>query len=177
MERSERRRRDRFVQRCVPMLVGAALVLPVAVAAQATRTPADLPPAQRAEATAVLASITAVFDAFASGDAAAMLRHVHPNGRVTASGTRGDGASNLRQQSWTEFADRVRPDGAFTETISDPRIDIDGDIAMVWAPFVVRVGRTVSNCGVDHFDLVREHGTWKVMNLTFSSRTTRCPVD
>ena len=124
----------------------------------------------------MLAPIAGLFAAFEAGDAAAMLRHVYPDGRVTASGTRGDGAPNLRQQAWTEFAGRVRPDRAFTERISDPVIDIDGDIAMVWAPFVVSVGGKVSNCGVDHFDLVRENGTWKVMNLTFSSRTTGCPI-
>ena len=28
-----------------------------------------------------------------------------------------------------------------------------------------------------HFDLVRENGTWKVMNLTFSSRVTGCPAN
>jgi uncharacterized protein YbaA (DUF1428 family) len=177
MALSEAGRWNQCLRHCVPILVAAALVLPTGAAAQDARTPADLPAAHRADATAVLASIAAVFDAFEAGDAAAMLRHVHPNGRVTASGTRADGASNLRQQSWTEFADRVRPDRAFTETISDPRIDIDDDIAMVWAPFVVRVGGKVSNCGVDHFELVREHGTWKVMNLTFSSRTTGCPVE
>lgn len=123
----------------------------------------------------VLAPINALFAAFETGDAAAMLRQVYPDGRVTASGVRGDGASNLRQQSWTQFAERIKPDSAFQERISDPVIDIDGDIALVWAPFVVRVGGKVRNCGVDHFDLVRENGVWKVMNLTFSSRTTGCP--
>ena len=34
-------------------------------------------------------------------------------------------------------------------------------LAMVWAPFVVRIGGKVTNCGIDHFDLVRENGTWK----------------
>jgi hypothetical protein len=34
----------------------------------------------------------------------------------------------------------------------------------------------VSNCGFDHFDLVREEGAWKVINLTFSSRTAGCPA-
>jgi len=34
----------------------------------------------------------------------------------------------------------------------------------------------VSNCGFDHFDLVRENSVWKVMNLTFSSRTGGCPA-
>ena len=49
--------------------------------------------------------------------------------------------------------------------------------SQVAPPFVVRVNGKVSNCGVDHFDLVRENGTWKVMNLTFSSRLTGCPVE
>ena len=64
----------------------------------------------------------------------------------------------------------------FRKSISDPAVEIDGDAAMVWAPFVVRVGGQVSNCGVDHFDLVRANGTWKVMNLTFSSRVAGCPA-
>jgi hypothetical protein len=176
MELSESGESERVIAALRAIVLAAALLLPAAAAAQPTRKAADPPPAQGAEATAVLASIAALFAAFEAGDAAAMLRHVYRDGRVTASSTRGDGASNLRQQSWTEFADRVRPERAFQERISDPVIDIDDDIAMVWAPFVVRVGGKVSNCGVDHFDLVRENGTWKVMNLTFSSRTTGCPV-
>ena len=152
------------------LLLAATLLVPQAAAAQTTR------PRNHNAAKAVIEPINALFAAFEAGDAAAMLRHVYPDGRVTASGTRRDGASTLRQQSWTQFAERVTPDRAFQERISDPVIDIDGDIAMVWAPFVVRVGGKVSNCGVDHFDLVRENGAWKVMNLSFSSRTTDCPA-
>jgi ketosteroid isomerase-like protein len=132
-------------------------------------------PAEGADTEAVLVPLNALFAAFEAGDAAAMLRQVYPDGRVTASGLRGDGAANLRQLSWTQFAEHVRPERAFQERISDPVIHVDGDIAMVWAPFVVRVAGAVSNCGFDHFDLIRENGAWKVMNLTFSSRTTGCP--
>ena len=96
--------------------------------------------------------------------------------RVTATGNRATG-SGLRQQSWAEFAQRVKPDSRFTETIGNPAIEVDGDIAMVWAPFVVRVDGKVSNCGYDLFDLIRENGQWKVMNLTFSSRVTNCPAE
>ena len=106
-----------------------------------------------------------------------MLRLVYPDGRVTATGTRGDGASNMRAQSWTMFAERVVPQRAFQERIANPTVHVDDDIALVWAPFVVRVGGKVSNCGIDHFDLVRENGDWKVMNLTFSSRTTGCRAE
>ena len=132
--------------------------------------------AQGGDEKAVLAIIDALFASFEAGDSAAMLRQVYPDGRVTASGTRADGASNLRPQSWAMFAERITPQRAFQERIANPTVQVDDDIALVWAPFVVRVGGKVSNCGIDHFDLVRENGVWKVMNLTFSSRTTGCPA-
>ncbi len=160
------------------LLLGAALLLPCAAAAQATPTPKESPiipiPRVDADTNAVLVALNALFAAFEAGDAAAMLRHVYPDGRVTATGMRGDGASNLRGQSWTQFAARIEPEHAFQERIADPTIHIDDDIAMVWARFVVRVGGKVINCGIDHFDLVRQSGAWKVMNLTFSSRITGC---
>lgn len=152
------------------------LLLPFLIAAETADKlpPADpLPPPSGIEAE-VLAPINALFAAFEAGDAAAVLRNVYPDGRVTAVGPRPDGADGLRQTSWTQFAERIKPEAAFQESITDPAIDIDGDIAMVWAPFTVRIGGTARSCGVDHFDLVREGGTWRVMNITFSSRTTGC---
>src|SRR4051794_26242917 len=131
------------------LLLAAALLLPCAAWAQATpaRTLPSANPRSHmdADANAVLVPVNALFAAFEAGDATTMLRHVYPDGRVTASGMRGDGASNLREQSWTQFAERIKPDSAFQERIVDPTIDIDGDIAMVWAPFVVRVRGKVSN--------------------------------
>ena len=159
------------------MLV-AALVIPCSVMAQSAPPPADISPrgADGADGKAVLATIDALFAAFESGDAAAMLRQVYPEGRVTSSGRRGDGTVNVRPQTWTQFAERLTPQRAFQERIVNPVVHIDQDIALVWAPFVVRVGGKVSNCGIDHLDLVRESGGWRVMNLTFSSRTTGCPA-
>jgi hypothetical protein len=153
------------------------MILSLFLAAQVSSgrlPPAGPIPAPDFETANVLAPIQQLFATFAAGDSAAMLRLVYPEGRVTATGERA-GGSGLRRMSWTEFAQRVTPEGRFQESISDPAIEIDGDVAMVWAPFVVRVGGKVANCGVDHFDLVRENGAWRVMNLTFSSRTTVCP--
>ena len=138
--------------------------------------PAEPIPAPDFGAANVLAPIQQLFAAFEAGDSAAVLRLVYHDGRVTATGQRAN-SSGLRQQSWTEFAQHMTPGSTFQERISDPAIEVDGDVAMVWAPFVVRVNGKVSNCGFDLFDLVRENGSWKVMNLTFSSRTTGCPVE
>ncbi|CAN5160799.1 hypothetical protein BH10PSE12_BH10PSE12_18340 [soil metagenome] len=136
--------------------------------------PANPVPLDTSAEASVLAPINALFAALGAGDAAAMLQHVYPEGRVSAIGPRRDGAQGLRQESWTKFAERITPGSTFQERIWDPAIDIDGDIAMVWAPYDVRVAGKVANCGVDHFDLIREAGVWKVMNLSFSSRTTGC---
>jgi hypothetical protein len=157
------------------------MIISLLIALSAQTSTAKLPPAQAlpppaAEEQAVLAPINQLFAALEAGDSAAVLRVIYPDGRVTAVGTLRSG-TGLRQESWTQFAARLKPGEGFSESISDPAIEIDRDIAMVWAPFVVRVGGKVSNCGVDHFDLVRANGAWKVMNISFSSRTSGCPAE
>lgn len=152
------------------------LLLLAAQSPTGKQPPAQIRPHEDANAAAVMAPIEGLFAALSAGDAAAVLRYAYPDGRVTANGVLRSGAG-LRQESFAQFAARLKPGAGFDETISEPIIKVDGDIALVWAPFVVRVGGKVSNCGVDHFDLVRENGgAWKVMNLTFSSRITGCPA-
>jgi hypothetical protein len=154
------------------------MILPLILAVQASSgqlpTAQPIPPPDF-EIANVLTPIQGLLAAFEAGDSVAMLRFVYPDGRVTATGQRASG-SGIRQLNWRQFAERVTPDARFSESISDPAIEVDGDVAMVWAPFVVRVNGKVANCGFDHFDLVRENGAWKVMNLSFSSRTTGCPA-
>ena len=60
--------------------------------------------------------------------------------------------------------------------VGAPAIEIDGDIAMVWSPYVFLVDGKLSHCGTDHFDLVREAGQWKVLNITWTKRKTDCPA-
>ncbi|MFZ4746225.1 MAG: nuclear transport factor 2 family protein [Sphingomonas sp.] len=155
------------------------LLLPIALLASVGATAQKLPPAnpvplEQSDTSAVLAPINAIFAAIAIGDAAALLTHVYPDGRVTATGLRASGVSGIRSESWSAFAKRITPEAAFEERITDPAIEIDDDVAMVWARFVVRRQGKLVNCGFDHFDLIRENGVWKVMNLSFSSRTTDC---
>jgi hypothetical protein len=123
---------------------------------------------------AVLNSANGLLAAFKTGNSAEIMRWVYPDGRVTGTGTF-PGRTGVQSENWAQFTQREAGSG-FDETISDPAIEIDGDAAMIWAPFVVRIGGKVWNCGIDHFDLIRENGTWKTMNLTFSSRIAGCPA-
>ena len=138
--------------------------------AQATLPPANpLPPPGTVEA-AVMAPVNALLAAVSAKDGAAILAQAHPGGSATSVA---DGKVN--RMSWPEMAEHFKPGGPrFEETISDPAIDVDGDIAMVWAPYLFRLHGKVHHCGIDHFDLVRSEGRWRVLNITWSSRTTGC---
>jgi len=155
-------------------MIAAVVLMFTAQTAAGKLPPAQALPPPTSEEQVVLNSANALLAAFTTGNAAEIMRWVYPDGRVTGTG-KFPNRSGLRSESWTQFTQRASGSG-FQETISDPAVEIDGDAAMVWAPFVVRIGGKVYNCGIDHFDLVRENGSWKVMNLTFSSRIAGCPA-
>lgn len=124
---------------------------------------------------AILQAIDATFASLESGDGEALLKLVYPEGRVTARGAKPDGAAFMRTQTFAEYAAKMKLGSGFIERISNPVIEQDADVAMVWAPFTITVGGKVVSCGYDHFDLIRENGAWKILNITFSTRTTECP--
>lgn len=162
-------------------LLAFSLLLPLPALAQSN--PGDkLPPAnplpyEDAEAAAVMAPIDALFAALTARDGQAVLGVVRPEGGGTAVVERGDGTRAVRRIAWSDYAAGLKPGPEkLEERIAMPAIEVDGDIAMVWAPYVFRVNGKVVHCGTDHFDLVRENGTWKILNVTWTQRTTGCPA-
>ena len=136
-----------------------------------------LPPAADAatDTAAVLATIQRMFDGLAARDGAAILAQVRPEGAATVAAERPDGSRSIRRLSWAEFAGGVKPGPErYQERLTDPAVEVDADIAMVWSPYVFTINGVAHHCGVDHFDLVREAGQWKVLNVTWTQRTTGC---
>jgi hypothetical protein len=135
-----------------------------------------LPPPD-ADTAAVLAPIERMFAGLTAGDAQAILAQTRPDGRATAVVTRPDGTKALRTLSWADYAAGL-PKGSerIEERLINPAVEIDGDIAMVWSSYVLLVDGKLAHCGVDHFDMVRDAGGWKVQNITWTQRTTDCPT-
>ena len=107
-----------------------------------------------------------------------MLRVTPPEGGATVALEGADGRRRVRHLSWTQFAAGLKPDGnRYRETLATPAIEIDGDTTMVWAPYASLKNGSVDHCGYDHFGLVRETGSWRVLNVTWSQRTIGCAVD
>ena len=61
------------------------------------------------------------------------------------------------------------------ESIHDPVIRIDNDLAVVWAPFDFTIDGKVDHCGTDLFNLMRIDGQWRVTSITWNSRKD-CPA-
>ena len=155
------------------LLLSLAQITPVQPMPRGTGLP--LQADGQAETQAVLAIVQRLLGALERSDRATLLAVTRPEGGATAAMQRPDGTRRVRRVSWAEFAAGLTAEGAhWSEAISDPAIEVDGDVAMIWAPYTVRKNGAVVHCGFDHFDLVREGGEWRVLNVTWSQRTTGC---
>ena len=123
--------------------------------------------AQTKEAQAVLAPITAMFDAMAKHDAAAFKKPLLAGGGMVLMR---DGKPT--QLTFDAFADLVGKPGKsqIEERIHDPLVRIDNDLAVVWAPFELLVDGKVDHCGTDLFNLVRADGKWLIASVADTGR-------
>ena len=137
-----------------------------------------LPPGDNEEAQ-VMAPVDAWIAGVDAGNAAAIAAEVRVDGGggVTVA-TNANGTATVRHQNWQQYLADVQPAGRRHERFTEqPAVEIDGDIAMVWGDVARSVGGRSAGCGVDHLDLIRENGRWRVQSLTQSQRTTGCDVE
>ena len=160
----------------LPLLLLLAQISPSKETTPAPKLPPANPIAyQDIDSGAVMAPIKAMFAGLAARDGQAILAQTRAEGGATVALERPDGTRTIRHMSWANFADGIKPGPErYEERISDPAIEVDGDIAMVWAPYVFYLNGKADHCGVNHFDLVRENGAWKVLSVTWSQRSTGC---
>jgi hypothetical protein len=127
------------------------------------------------DAVAVMATIKALLAGVVAHDGARVLAVIRPEGKATVAVQQPDDTVVIRHPSWAEFVAGVRPGPEkFEPRLEKPTVRIDGDIAMAWTPYTFLIDGKVHHCGVNHFDLTREGGTWKILNVTYSYRTVGC---
>jgi len=160
------------------------LLLPLLLAAAQQSTdklpPANPLPPPASEEEQVMAPLRAWFAGIDASDANAIRAQLRigGGGGATVAVTKADGSRIVRHLTWEEYLAGIKPgEHRYHEQFSgQPAVEIDGDIAMVWGDFTLSIDGKVATCGVDHFDMVRENGQWKVQNVTWSQRTTGCPT-
>ena len=152
----------------------APLLLLLQVATDKLPPAHPLPPPSSEEA-AVMAPVDAILKGIATNDGASILAASRPEGGLTAVFDAG-GRRTVKRISWADFAAGLKAEGGdrYEERLFDPVIEADGDVGFVWARFTVFKNGAPEHCGTDLFDVVRENGQWKVLNVTWSQRTTGC---
>lgn len=124
---------------------------------------------------AVLAPVNAVFAALAARSADGLDAHFDPAAQLTVVHERAGAPGRVSHLTWQQFAGGLQPGPErLEEVMIAPTVAVDGDVAMVWGPYVFRIDGRLSHCGVDHFSLVRQAGVWKITSLTWNQRTTGC---
>ncbi len=142
---------------------------PRAAAAQ----PAQPAPAERAQ---VLAAIDSMLHGMRTKDAALMRQQLDSAARMTLVRPTREGGVRVVAMPAEEFV-RVATapsQPAIDEPIRNPVVQIDGDLATVWAEYQVRRDGRVTHCGHDAFHLVRRDGRWRILNVSDTYRQTGC---
>ena len=150
-----------------PLLFGALIALaPGGAAAQAS-----------APDSAILATVTRLFDAMRARDTAALRAVFDSGARLVSAGTTREGAFALRITTIDEF---VRAIGGLTmvpdERIFDPEVRQDGGLATVWTRYAFYADAQFSHCGVDAFQLGRTAAGWRIVALADTRQREGCPT-
>jgi hypothetical protein len=124
---------------------------------------------------AVMAVVQHLFDGMRTRDTALMRSTVVPTTVLVRAG----GPTGLGDPvPLSAFIDRVGqgtgPGGS--ERIKDPKVEIEGPLASVWAYFTYTKGgeTKVDHCGVDAFLLRKGPDGWKIFHISDTSRTEAC---
>lgn len=130
--------------------------------------------AQGEDQRAVLAVAERMLASLTAKDKAALLAEVVPEGRATASVM--EPSRRVMSIAWPAFADHLAQiPGRPVERLIEPHVHVAGDIAMIWSRYEFEIDGRFTHCGIDHFDLVRQDGRWRVLNLTWTQQTQGCP--
>lgn len=117
---------------------------------------------------AALAVVQALFDGIESKDADALTGIFLPEARAVSIAT-GTPTPPYNSRTVDEFvASVVSRSAPLREVMEDPVVRIDGNMALVWAPYTFFVDGEPSHCGADGVSLVRTSDGWKIAFIHYS---------
>ncbi|MGE5521878.1 MAG: nuclear transport factor 2 family protein [Candidatus Dadabacteria bacterium] len=120
----------------------------------------------------IKATIMHLFDGMRTTDTALIRSAFVYNPVFQSVITNKEGRVVVRSESLDSFIVSIaKPHNlVYDERIIFDDIRMDGDLAMVWAPYKFYLGDKFSHCGVDSFQLVRIDGVWKILYLVDTRR-------
>lgn len=144
----------------------------------AASTNAGLATPESASATdraAVIAAVQSLFDAMRTRDTIALRAGFTPGAQLVSIRTVPGSPPRYQVMPLAAFVTSIgRPGEELVERMWNPRVEVAGDIASLWAPYDFRVGADFSHCGHDAVHLVRMPDGWKIAAITYTVVPTGC---
>ncbi|HLT33925.1 MAG TPA: hypothetical protein VKZ98_09060 [Aquaticitalea sp.] len=88
-----------------------------------------------------------------------------------------EGKTEIKTEAYDAFVTSILSipkDAFFEEKLMDYTVQIDGDMAHVWAPYGFWYNKEFSHCGVNSIQLVKMDGSWKITYLIDTRRKENC---
>ena len=130
--------------------------------------------AQIEEEVKVKYAVETFFYAFHDKNELAMKRVVNPDILMQTVSLNMLGKMTVRNNNLINFMITTPDSISFQEKILDYKIQIDGGMAHVWAPYEFWYNGEFSHCGVNSFQLFKEEDIWKIIYLIDSRRKEDC---
>ena len=129
------------------------------------------------DSVAVHKTILTLFDGMREGDSAKVKNVFTDQVRMFTSLTSDTGKKILKEGDLNEFLKAVGTahENIWDERLYDMVIQIDGNLAQVWTNYVFYIGKNLSHCGVNAFQLVKDGSNdWKIIHLIDTRRKGNC---
>jgi hypothetical protein len=118
--------------------------------------------AQKDDAKDALAVVNKLFDEMAAANAAGILATGIPENVLITIRKQRDGKTRVDSVNGEAFTKFFTKPGSIKEVMYAPKIEVNGDWAMVWGRYVFFAGDKLSHCGINQFNLVRTDAGWKI---------------
>lgn len=134
--------------------------------------------AQQNEQVAIMEPINNLFDGMNKGDSALVHKAFRDDVVMVTIGEDKEGNPKLSKGDLNRFlvAMGTPRKEVYSEPIWDVKIDVDGNLAQVWAKYAFYVDKTFHHCGVDAFQLFKGQDGWKIFQLTDTRQQEGCQV-
>ena len=127
----------------------------------------------------ILIPINDLFKGMNTGDSALVHASFAANPTMVTVFKNKEGVPEMRSGSLQKFLDAVGGphDVKWSEPIWDVKIQMDGNLAQVWAKYAFYLGKEFSHCGVDAFQLFKGgDGKWRIFHLADTRQKEGCNV-
>ena len=124
----------------------------------------------------VRAVVDQLFTGMKTGDSSLVARSFTADATLQSVSLAADGKVKAHKDGIGGFVKAVGTphQEMWDERIYDLKIQIDGPMATVWAPYKFYLGEKFSHCGVNAFTLIKTESGWKIADITDTRRKEGC---